>query len=193
MTSTAPSYPIAGLASPANLLTISRIIAAPALFLVILDAEATRGTSWLAFWMGVVFATTDYLDGTLARRSGSVSRSGAFLDPLADKIVVLGAALSFVAVDRLMLVPTIIIAVRELGVSGLRVYWAQRGLAMPARRSGKYKALFQGLILIAAAMPTLLDQQELIDVGWWAVTVFTVVTGIQYVLDGRAATSVEGQ
>jgi len=192
VTNTAHSNSIAGLASPANLLTISRIVLSPLLFLVILDAEATSGTSWLAFSMGWLFGVTDYLDGPIARRTGSVSRSGAFLDPFADKVVVLGVAFSLVAVDRLHWLPVAIVAARELGISGLRIYWAQRDLAMPARRSAKYKTLLQGLALAAATMPTLETSQGFVDAFWWVAVIVTVVTGAQYVRDGRGATSARG-
>ena len=88
-----------GITHPANLLTLTRLVFAPLLFWFVLDADANRGASWAAFGLGIALAVTDFFDGRVARRSNVVSRSGAFLDPLADKIVVIGAAFSFVAVD----------------------------------------------------------------------------------------------
>lgn len=192
MTVTAPSYTGSWITSPANLLTVSRLVASPVLFWAILEAEPTAGTSWVAFVLGLGFGLTDYLDGPVARRSGAVTRSGAFLDPLADKVVVVGVAICMVSVDRLYWLPVAIVAAREVAISAVRVYWARRQLSMPARRSAKYKTLVQGLALTAAAMPTLEDDQGLIDAFWWVAVGFTVFTGAQYLLDGRAATSTTG-
>jgi CDP-diacylglycerol--glycerol-3-phosphate 3-phosphatidyltransferase len=123
-------------ATPANILTLSRILLAPPLFAIILNAEDTRGASWAAFSLGLFLAVSDNLDGKLARRHGT-TRSGAFLDPLADKIVVLGVMFCLVAVDRYWWLPVVLVTARELAVSAWRTYWARRGLAIPrgARRS----------------------------------------------------------
>ena len=192
MTNTAPSYPIAGLASPANMLTVSRILASPVLFVLILEAEPSHGTTWAGFWLGWVFAASDFLDGPLARRQGTVGRTGAFLDPLADKVVVLGAAFSLVAVDRLHWFPVALVAARELTVSVMRIYYAQRGLAIPARRGAKWKTFIQGLVIAAAIAPPLEDAQGLIDALWWVAVAFTLVTGWQYLRDRELATSTTG-
>ena len=79
-----------GITHPANLLPLTRLVFAPLLFWFVLDADANRGASWAAFGLGIALAVTDFFDGRVARRSNVVSRSGAFLDPLADKIVVIG-------------------------------------------------------------------------------------------------------
>lgn len=192
MTDAASSYAISGLASPANLMTLSRIVLSPLLFLLILGAEATLGTSWLIFVLGWLFGLSDFFDGRLARASNSVSRWGAFLDPLADKIVVLGAAFSFVAVSRYALLPVVLIALREVAMSVVRVRFSMQGLAIPARQSAKWKAIVQGLALVMAAMPTLRDQQLIVDVALWVAVIFTIVTGLQYVFDGRSITRETG-
>ena len=124
--------------TPANVLTIARIVLAPPLFALILLADDRRGASWAAFVLGVVIALTDNFDGKLARRWGT-TRSGAFLDPLADKIVVLGVMFCLVAVDRYHWVPVAIVTVREVAISVWRSRWARRGVAIPARRSAKHK------------------------------------------------------
>ena len=182
----------AGITHPANLLTITRLVFAPLLFWLVLDAEATRGVSWAAFGLGIALASTDFFDGRVARRSNVVSRSGAFLDPLADKVVILGSGFCLVAVERYWWVPVTIMAVRELGITAWRSRWAREGLALPARRSAKYKTVVQGVALAAAVMPALEDQDTLISVLLWIAVVWTVVTGIQYVIDGQNALSPTG-
>lgn len=182
----------AGLTHPANLLTITRLVFAPLLFWLVLDADATRGASWAAFGLGVTLASTDFFDGRVARRANVVSRSGAFLDPLADKVVILGSAFCLVAVERYWWVPVTIMAVRELGITAWRSRWAREGMALPARQSAKYKTFVQGVALAAAVMPTLEDQDTAIDVLLWIAVVWTVATGIQYLIDGQNALSTTG-
>ncbi len=186
MTQTTRSFPIAGLASPANIITFSRIMASPVLFWLILEAEPTKGTSWAAFILGWIFGISDLFDGRIARATG-VTKSGAFLDPLADKIVVIGVAVSLVAVGRLHWLPVSIIVIREIWISALRVSFARQGMSIPARPLAKWKTFIQGLALILAVFPPLEQQQWLIDIAIWVAVAFTVVTGWHYVRDGAAA------
>ncbi|MGB1682016.1 MAG: CDP-alcohol phosphatidyltransferase family protein [Acidimicrobiales bacterium] len=181
-----------GLSHPANLLTLARLVFAPLLFWFVLDAEADRGASWAAFGLGIALATTDFFDGRVARRSNVVSRSGAFLDPLADKIVVIGGAFCLVQVERYWWVPVTILAIRELGITAWRSRWAREGLAIPARTSAKYKTFVQGVALILAVMPTLQDQDVVVDAALWVAVGWTVFTGVQYLLDGQTALSETG-
>ncbi len=185
MAGTVSSHPIIGLASPANLITFARIMASPVLFWLILEAEATNGTSWAAFTLGWILAVSDIFDGRIARATG-VTRSGAFLDPLADKVVVIGSGLCLVAVGRIHWLPVSIIIVRELWISALRVSFARQGLSVPAQPLAKSKTLVQGVALMMAVTPSFEDQDLLIDVGIWVAVAITVVTGWQYVRDGAA-------
>ena len=113
--------------NPANLITAARIAASPLLFWAILASDDSLGTSWLAFVLGWTFGASDFLDGYLARRFNWISRSGAFLDPLADKIVVLGSMFALVAVDRYWWLPVGLIAIRELGHHSLPDVLGSRG------------------------------------------------------------------
>ena len=177
----------AGLLHPANLLTIARLLLSPVLFLLILQAEDARGASWAAFGLGLALASTDFFDGRVARRANVASRSGAFLDPLADKVVVLGAAFCLVAVERYWWVPVTIMAFRELGITAWRARWAGEGVSIPARRSAKYKTCVQGAALAMAVMPSLESADAVLTGALWVAVAFTLVTGLQYLLDGRAA------
>lgn len=177
----------ASLLHPANLLTIARLLLSPLLFLLILQADDARGASWAAFGLGLAIASTDFFDGRVARRANVVSRSGAFLDPLADKVVVLGAAYCFVAVERYWWVPVTVMALRELGITAWRTRWAGEGVSIPARRSAKYKTFVQGVALTMAAMPTLSEADAVLTAALWVAVAFTLVTGAQYLLDGRSA------
>jgi CDP-diacylglycerol--glycerol-3-phosphate 3-phosphatidyltransferase len=182
----------AGITHPANLLTITRLVFAPLLFWLVLDAEETRGASWAAFGLGIALASTDFFDGRVARRANVVSRSGAFLDPLADKVVILGSAFCLVAVERYWWVPVTLMAVRELGITAWRARWAREGLSLPARRSAKYKTTVQGVALAAAVLPTLETADGLVTALLWVAVAWTLVTGVQYIVDGQKALSATG-
>jgi len=176
------------LRNPANLITSARLAASPLLFAAILNAEDQNGASWLAFTLGWVFGFTDWLDGYLARAHGWISRSGAFLDPLADKVVVIGCFLSLWFIERYWWVPVILVIVREVVITFFRSYWVRKGLAVPARTLGKYKSFVQGLAIVAAVFPPWEDQTLVADLLLWAAVGLTMYSGLLYLLDGSAAT-----
>jgi len=178
--------------SPANLVTLARLVLAPVLFGLVLDARDVDGVTWAGFLLGMVLASTDYFDGILARRRGTVSRWGAFLDPLADKVVVIGVAVCLAMVGRYHWVPVALLALREAVITVYRLWFARRGLAVPARRSAKWKTIVQGIALLAAVMPPLRDADLAVGVLLWLAVAFTLVTGAQYLLDGSRATSTTG-
>ncbi|MGH9155678.1 MAG: CDP-alcohol phosphatidyltransferase family protein, partial [Acidimicrobiales bacterium] len=156
-------------------------LALPVLVVLILADGAGWGT--LALW--VVLAGSDVLDGWLARRHGA-TRSGAFLDPLADKILVLGAMTAMVAQDLLWWVPVSLIATREVLVSAYRSYVGRRGVSVPARMSGKVKTWVQAIAVGLALAPVVGTGYERLASGvLWLSVVLTLVTGAQYLLDGR--------
>lgn len=175
------------LLQPANLLTLTRLALSPLLFWLILDAPDTRGASWAAFGLGVAMAGTDFFDGRVARRSGIETRAGAFLDPLVDKVVVLGAGFCLVSVERYWWLPVTVIAVRELGITAWRTRWVGEGVVIPARRSAKYKTFVQGTAMALALLPPLQDADAVLAAALWVAVAFTVFTGTQYLLDARRA------
>ena len=184
---TEPTYGPSAIATPANYITMLRILLAPLLFAMISD----QPSGWLVWGLWTVLSFTDGIDGWIARRQGT-TRSGAFLDPLADKVLVLGALFSLVAVDRFPVWPVVIIAVREIGISLYRSWWGRHGLAMPARLSAKWKTLVQSLAVAAVLFPPTTDIIWLADWLLYAATFLTVFSAVQYVIDGRrAATSME--
>lgn len=187
MTQVVRSYRLYGLATPANAITVSRIALTPLLCSMVLMDRADLGTSWAAFAVGLLMAFTDLIDGRVARATNGFSRSGAFLDPLADKIVVLGVGFALVSVDRIGLAPIMVIAAREFVISAMRVRFAVRGISIPARPLAKWKATAQGAALLLAVMPALRDQQLVIDLGIWFAVALTVFTGAQYLVDGEQA------
>ena len=186
-------HPLATVVSPANLVSLSRLLLSPLLFWTVLEADGNSGTSWLAVFLGFVLAVSDILDGHLARIRGTVSKWGAFIDPLADKVVVIGTALCLVEVERFHLLPVVLLALREIFITLYRLLVARKGLSIPARKSAKWKTTIQGIALMIAVMPWLENSQLFVDFGLWVAVAFTVVTGIQYLMDGILATSTTGE
>jgi len=169
------------IATPANLVTIARLILAVPTLLLIID----QGSSWLTVSLWFVLTTTDGLDGWLARRDGT-TRSGAFLDPLADKFLVLGAMAALVAKGVLWWVPVGIIAVRELALSCYRSYVGRRGVSVPARFQAKVKTWMQAVAVGLYIAPVSGDVYKGFRAGvLWSAVGLTVVTGVQYLWDGR--------
>src|SRR5581483_2632424 len=139
--------------TPANAVTLLRLLfAIPVLVWILDEGHATWGTftGWVVLWL------TDGLDGFLARRDGT-TRSGAFLDPLADKILVLGGFIALAINGAFAWLPVGIVAGREVFVSVYRFYWARRGYSIPSRRLGKWKANVQFLAVALVLLPLTAD------------------------------------
>lgn len=165
------------IATWANVVTVTRVLASPFLFAIL--PSDSRG-SWVAFVVWVVLCMSDLVDGKLARRHG-VTKSGAFLDPLADKILILGAMFTLVSRGIFWLLPVSIIAAREILVSAYRVVVGARGVSVPASKLAKWKTLFQQLAVGFAIAPlTTSDATWLWISLLWAAVVLTIVTGAQY-------------
>ena len=181
--------------TPANLITITRILVSPILFIVILSAEGENGASWTAFIFGLILGIIDAFDGVLARATNSETKLGAFLDPLADKVVVLGCMFSLLAIGRFHYLPVLIIAVREIGISTFRFMKARRKIIIPASKLAKWKTFAQGSALLLAVLPPLKDNDWLVTTILWFAVLMTVVTGWQYVRNSSlmTAASKEGQ
>jgi CDP-diacylglycerol--glycerol-3-phosphate 3-phosphatidyltransferase len=175
------SFGPSALLTPANALTMGRVVATPFLLLMVL----AEGPAWPAFVLWVLVAATDVADGVVARRQG-VTRSGAFLDPLADQVLVLGVMFALVVNDRLWWLPVALIALRELAVSAYRSWVGRRGISVPARPWAKVKTVVQDVAVGVALLPaTGRAWQNLVAGLLWAAVGLTVVTGAQYLLDGR--------
>ncbi len=178
---TTNSFGPSALATPANAVTLVRILALPVLVLMVLD----DGSEWSALALWVILAGSDCFDGWLARRHGA-TRSGAFLDPLADKFLVLGAMAALVAKSVMWWLPVALIAVREVALSAYRSYVGRRGVSVPARMQAKVKTWVQAIAVGLAIAPVSGDGYRALRVGvLWAAVALTLVTGAQYLWDGR--------
>ena len=135
-----------GLLNLPNLLTLGRIAAVP--IVVVLLLSGGRQTS---FWAAVVFslaATTDWLDGWLARKWQVVTVLGKFLDPLADKLIIMAALIMLIPLGRVPAWAVFVILAREMVVTGLRSIASSEGIVIAASNLGKYKTIFQMVALV---------------------------------------------
>ncbi len=166
-------------ATPANFVTITRILVAiPTLFVIRRD-----GSSWATVGLWFAITSTDSLDGWLARRDGA-TRSGAFLDPVADKLIVIGGLM--VLADRGVFPwwPVVLIAVRELGISLYRSIAGRRGIVLPAQRLGKYKAFLQYCAVGFVLLPITADYLGLQQTVLALAVALTLISGLQIVQRG---------
>lgn len=130
-----------GLLNLPNILTLARIGAIPLIVLLLLFEGRVAG-----FWAALVFgaaAVTDWLDGWLARRWQVVTVLGKFLDPLADKLIVMAALIMLIPLGRVPAWAVFLILARELVVTGLRSIASSEGIVIAASELGKFKTIFQ--------------------------------------------------
>lgn len=138
-----------------NALTFLRALLVPViLWLLVQDVEG-HTLRWWAFGIFVFAALTDSIDGWVARRYTGVTRWGQLADPIADKLLIIGSLSSLAFVDELPWWAVVVIIVRELAVTLLRVQLVRRmGLVMPASRWGKIKTVSQVVAVGAYLWPT---------------------------------------
>jgi CDP-diacylglycerol--glycerol-3-phosphate 3-phosphatidyltransferase len=158
-----------------NLLTFVRIALIPLVLWLLAD-----GTPRANFWAAIVYiatAVTDLLDGWLARRMGLISVLGKFLDPLADKLLVMATLVFLAYLGRLPLMGVIAVIVmlgRELTVTALRTIAMSEGVVMAAGRGGKDKTALQ----MVAILLLIVQQSYVVNFGFWKVEVEMASMGL---------------
>jgi CDP-diacylglycerol--glycerol-3-phosphate 3-phosphatidyltransferase len=129
-----------------NLLTVGRILLIP-IFVLILSTP-TPNRSIVAAIIFVIAAVTDLLDGYLARRHSQVTQLGRFLDPIADKLLVLSGLILLVQFQRVEAIVAILIISREVAVTGIRAIAASEGIVLSSETTGKYKMTAQVVAIV---------------------------------------------
>lgn len=174
-----------------NNLTMLRIAAIPLICLLLLSPERAPG-----FWAAALFAAasvTDWLDGYLARRMGIVTVFGKFLDPIADKLLVMAALIMILPFDRVPAWMVLVILGREMIITGLRSIASSEGIVIPASNLGKYKTIFQLVAIIGLLLhyqyrwffsvdhPLLVVNMHNVGIFYlWIATVITIWSGVDY-------------
>lgn len=182
MSSAPKAFGPTALATPANALSAARLVAAPIFVVLILRLGPV---SWLLWAIWTALASSDGLDGLLARRHGTTS-TGAFLDPLADKFLVLGALATLAGMGRLSWIPVALIGAREIAMSAFRMYAGRSGVSIPARPLAKVKTFIQVAAVGAVFLPPIGRPYPAVarDLLWVAAAL-TLLTGAEYMMTGR--------
>ena len=165
----------------ANALTLLRLLLVP-VFAWALVQEGGTDTGWrvVACVIFAVASITDRLDGDLARRRGLVTELGKLADPIADKALIGTALVGLSALGLLWWWVTVLILVREVGVTLLR-FWVIRHGVIPASRGGKVKTLLQSVAIGLYLLPLQDALATVAAVTMGAALVVTLVTGADYV------------
>jgi CDP-diacylglycerol--glycerol-3-phosphate 3-phosphatidyltransferase len=174
-----------------NILTLARIAAIPLMAVLLLSPTKSAG-----FWAAALFSLasiTDWLDGYLARRMGIVTVFGKFLDPIADKLIVMAALIMILPFGRVPAWMVLVILGREIIITGLRGIASSEGIVIQASDLGKYKTIFQIVAIIGLLLHYDynwffgMQHQWLFvnmhNVGMfylWIATLLTVWSGIDY-------------
>lgn len=163
-----------------NILTSLRILFIPLFAWLVLG-----GHEWWAFGCFVLLMLTDKLDGDIARSRGLITNFGKIADPIADKALMTAAFVCLNITGALPVWITVVILFREFGITIWRFYLLRQGKVVPASQGGKLKTALQTLAvaLYLCPFPGWMDTPSLLVM--LAAVIVTVVTGIQYLIDGH--------
>lgn len=180
-----------------NKLTFLRIfLAFFCVGLILLDSFYFHLAALVLF---MIASLTDFLDGYLARRNNKVTDLGKILDPIADKILVIGVFAAFVEIDLISIWMVIVILLREFIVTSLRLYGLHKNVVLGAQRFGKHKTVSQvaGILIIffflilKEILPGARTTSFLCDYGipavMWYIVAVTLFSGIYYFWLNRKA------
>ncbi|TAM71219.1 MAG: CDP-diacylglycerol--glycerol-3-phosphate 3-phosphatidyltransferase [Mycobacterium sp.] len=179
---TGPVIGRANIANLANTLTLLRLVLVPVFLLALFAGDGRQaGFRVVAFLIFAVACITDRLDGLLARNYGMATEFGAFVDPIADKTLVGSALIGLSMLGELPWWVTVVILVREFGITVLRLAVIRRGV-IPASWGGKLKTVVQVLAIGLFVLPLAGPFRVAAAVVMGAAIVLTVITGIDYVV-----------
>lgn len=180
-----------------NKLTLLRVVLAPFfMFFFLIDNFYMR---LIALGLFIIAALTDLADGYYARKYGIITGFGKFMDPLADKILVSSALITFIALNYVSPLPVILIIGREFSITGLRLLAAYRGVVIPPSWGAKVKTFLQmtvvGVVMAYISVITALhfynvnpatlaqfDSRLYFNILLWVTAAITVWTGIDYIV-----------
>ena len=162
----------------ANRITIFRVILVPFFLLF----SYTR-LKWLCFLIFIIASASDLLDGYIARHYNQISVFGKFMDPLADKILVISAMCVFIEWKIMPAWAVAIVIFREFAISGLRLIAAQKNIVIAAANSGKIKT---GATMVSIAVMLLFrDIRFLCVLGAGVIVATTIWSGTEYFIKNK--------
>lgn len=168
-----------------NKLTVLRVIMIPFFVVFMLTDITGAADKWIALAIFIVASLTDLLDGKIARKYNLVTNFGKFMDPLADKLLVSAAMICMIEKGMLASWIVIIIISREFIISGFRLVASDGGIVIAASYWGKFKTVFQMMMIIVLIM----DLGGVFDIIGtalvWIALALTIVSLVDYVIKNK--------
>ena len=170
-----------------NSLTLGRLVLVPVFVVLLASGDVTQ--RWWALGVFIVASATDQLDGHIARSRGLVTAFGTLADPIADKALTLGAFATLSALGEIPWWITVVIAIREVGITVLRAVLARRSI-IPASMGGKIKTTLQMAAIVAFLAPwsSFMESASVplavANVLLYLALAITVATGVDYLVRG---------
>lgn len=168
-----------------NTLALFRIALAPLMLWFLLERDSTIFASWHPSWLdyfaGLIFviaSVTDFFDGFIARKWNQMTKLGAILDPLADKMLMLAGFIGLMIIDRASAWAVFLILSREFFITGLRVVAVSEGKSVASTMAGKIKTVFQMI-----AIGFLIMNWPYATTLLWIAVILTMYSGYEYTRD----------
>ena len=174
-----------------NKLTVLRVILIP-VFVFFLLANFIKYNAYIALGIFIVASLTDFLDGAIARKKNLVTNFGKFMDPLADKLLVVSALMCLLIIDggermcvrqTLGLIAVLVIVAREFIISGFRLVASDAGIVIAASMWGKFKTattmIAICLMIVVKELPFLKDVTMVL---FWVAVTLTIVSLVDYIV-----------
>lgn len=174
-----------------NRLTMFRVILIPiivfSMFSVLEGFEwaknHTKLLNYVAAWTFVAASITDFLDGFIARKKNIVTIFGSFLDPIADKFLVISALIMLLSLERINVLVVVILVLREMYITALRLLAMEKGISVPVGTLGKWKTATQMVgipLLMAYDIPWGIDMPLIGTIAIYLASVFSLYSALEY-------------
>lgn len=179
-----------------NRLTMFRVVLIPIILssLILVQYQVKIGSelylptkllNYIAAWTFVAASITDFFDGYIARKRKIVTVFGSFLDPIADKFLVISSLIMLLALNRVHVVIVLILVLREMYITALRLLAMEKGLSVPVGTLGKWKTATQMVgvpLLMAHDIPWGIDMPLLGTIGIYLAALFSIYSALEYSL-----------
>lgn len=166
-----------------NKLTMMRVFMIP-VFVLFMLVPITPYDNWIALAIFIIASLTDLLDGKIARKYNLVTNFGKFMDPLADKLLVCSAMICLVSMNLIPAWIVIVIIAREFIISGFRLIASDNGVVIAASYWGKFKTVFQ-MVMICLMIANISAIQILTTIVMWIALILTVVSLVDYLMKNK--------
>ncbi len=175
-----------------NRLTMFRVVLIPIILLSLFFnispnspwfIEHSKMLNYLAAWTFVAASITDFFDGYIARKKNIVTVFGSFLDPIADKFLVISSLIMLLALNRVHVLIVLVLVLREMYITALRLLAMEKGFSVPVGTLGKWKTATQMVgvpLLMAYDKPWGLDMPLLGTIAIYLASLFSLYSALEY-------------